>query len=179
MSPITPFHCSLSHRDYCLQHRCRTSLGKTRGIRLVPGQIGKICAALAANLDVAIRGLRLTYRRAFTVIVSGGPATLVARPAHFRVTTLRWCRPLLSNKQPSVTRGQVQRVADVAASQVHAIQALGEFFDETHSHVRAKARDVPATKYRSGSLSNINVGSRRHISESLPPECGDNYLPNK
>src|SRR6187200_573668 len=78
-----------------LQHRCRTSLGKTCGIRLVPGQIGKICAALAANLDVAIRGLRLTYRRAFTVIVSGGPATLVARPAHFRVTALRWCRPLL------------------------------------------------------------------------------------
>jgi hypothetical protein len=37
-------------------------------------------------------------------------------------------------------RRQIQRVADVAASQVHAIQALGEFLGETHSHARSRGK---------------------------------------
>jgi len=47
-------------------------------------------------------------------------------------------------------RRKIQRVADVAASQVHTIQALGEFLDETYSHAGARARPMPGKSDDSG-----------------------------
>jgi len=79
----------------------------------------------------------------------------------------------------SFVGGEIQRIANAAASQVDTIQAFREFFGETNSHTRVRGKRRAREKRRSVPLASINLGSGGHIVGSQPLECGGNYLLNK
>lgn len=153
MSPIPPFRRSLSHRNDCPAAsmpnrpwenardppRSRTD---RKDLRCTRSQFRRRDRRSSVDVSRALVGS--------APIVCSGPPPLVARPAHYRATTLCWRRPPLSNKQVSFMRRQIQRVADVAASQVHTIQTLGEFFGKTHSHAWARGKPRARQKRRFG-----------------------------
>jgi hypothetical protein len=87
--------------------------------------------------------------------------------------------PFFSNKKLSFMSRQIQRVAHMAASQVHTVEAVGEFLGEADSHTTGKGKGRACQKAPGGPPAAPNIGSHGHISGSLPLECGGNYLPNK
>jgi hypothetical protein len=77
---------------------------------------------------------------ASVLIVGDRHAALYGRGAPVRMTPLCGYCPFFSNKKLSFMSRQIQRVAHMAASQVHTVEAVGEFLGEADSHTTGKGK---------------------------------------